>query len=138
MPPPKRPSTLSGVICGAGAAFTSTIASAGMPPFAVHVLPQRLAKMTFVGTVTIFFAIVNMMRLFPYIGLGHLTHETLLVSVALMPLAIATNFLGFWLVERIPTGPFYRITYALIFLISSVLLVQGALGLLRDWAIVPA
>jgi uncharacterized membrane protein YfcA len=131
MPPPRRPSALAGVICGAGSAFTSTIASAGMPPFAIHVLPQRLDKMRFVGTVTIFFAAVNLMRIVPYYGLGQLTHETLLVSIALMPLAVATNFLGFWLVQRIPTGPFYRITYALIFLISAALLVQGALGLWR-------
>ena len=41
------------------------------------------------------------------------------ISLALMPLAIATNFLGFWLVQRIPTGLFYRITYALMFLISA-------------------
>jgi uncharacterized membrane protein YfcA len=131
MPPPKRPSAASGVFWGGASAFTSTIASAGMPPFAVHVLPQRMDKMRFVGTVTMFFAAVNVMRLVPYYGLGQLTHETLLVSVALMPLAIATNFLGFWLVQRIPTGPFYRISYALIFLVSAALLAQGAMGLWR-------
>jgi hypothetical protein len=91
-------------------------------------------KMRLVGTVTMFFAAVNVMRLVPYYGLGQLTRETLLVSLALMPLAIATNFLGFWLVQRIPTGPFYRITYALMFAISAVLLVQGAWGLWRYWA----
>jgi uncharacterized membrane protein YfcA len=48
-----------------------------------------------------------------------------------MPLAIASNFLGFWLVQRIPTEPFYRITYALMFLISAALLAQGVMGLLR-------
>jgi hypothetical protein len=132
MPPPKKPSALIGVICGAGAAFTSTIASAGMPPFAIHVLPQRLDKMTLVGTITIFFAAVNVMRLAPYIGLGHLTHDSLLVSLTLAPLAIVTNFLGFWLVERVPTGPFYRITYALMFAISAALLTQGVVGLWRS------
>src|SRR6476661_1286561 len=129
MPPPRRPSALSGVLCGAGAAFTSTIASAGMPPFALHVLPQRMDKMRLVGTITMFFAAVNLMRLVPYYGLGQLTRETLLISAALMPLAIASNFLGFWLVQRIPTGPFYRITYGLMFLISAVLLAQGVIGL---------
>jgi uncharacterized membrane protein YfcA len=133
LPPPRRPSAVSGVICGAGAAFTSTIASAGMPPFAIHVLPQRMEKMRLVGTITMFFAAVNLMRLVPYYGLGQLTPETLLISLALMPLAIATNFLGFWLVQRIPTGPFYRITYALMFLISAALLAQGAIGLWRAW-----
>ena len=49
-----------------------------------------------------------------------------------MPLAIATNFLGFWLVQRIPTGPFYRIAYALMFLISLALLAQGAAGSVVD------
>jgi uncharacterized membrane protein YfcA len=119
-------------------AFTSTIASAGMPPFSIHVLPQRMEKMRLVGTVTMFFAAVNVLRIFPYFGLGYLTRESLIVSAALMPLAIATNFLGFWLVNRIPTGPFYRITYALMFLISAVLLLQGVAGLLRGWGMLGA
>ena len=106
-----------------------------MPPFSVHVLPQRMDKMRLVGTVTMFFAAVNLMRVVPYVGLGQLTGETLLISLALMPLAIATNFLGFWLVQRIDTAAFYRITYALMFLISAVLLVQGVIGLLRGFAI---
>ena len=138
MPPPRPPSALMGVICGAGAAFTSTIASAGMPPFAIHILPQRMDKMRLVGTVTVFFAAVNVLRLAPYYGLGGLTRHSLMVSLALAPLAIATNFLGFWLVNRIPTGPFYRITYALMFLISSALLAQGVAGLLRDWGMLAA
>jgi hypothetical protein len=138
MPPPRRPSAASGVFWGAGAGFTSTIASAGMPPFSVHILPQRMDKMRLVGTVTMFFAAVNLMRVVPYFGLGQLTRESLLISLMLMPLAIATNFLGFWLVQRIPTGPFYRITYALMFLISAALLAQGAIGLWRGWAIILA
>lgn len=138
MPPPRRPSAASGVFWGAGAGFTSAIASAGMPPFSVHILPQRMDKMRLVGTVTMFFAAVNLLRVPAYVALGQLTRESLLVSLALMPLAIATNFLGFWLVRRIPTGPFYRITYGLMFLISTALLAQGVIGLLRGWAILAA
>jgi len=129
MPPARKPSALSGVFWGAGAGFTSAIASAGMPPFSVHVLPQRMDKMRFVGTVTIFFAAVNLLRVVPYFALGELNRANLMISLALMPLAIASNFLGIWLVQRIPTGPFYRITYALMFLISAALLVQGVVGL---------
>jgi len=137
VPPPGRPSALSGVICGAGSAFTSTIASAGMPPFAIHVLPQRMEKMKLVGTITIFFAAVNLMRVAPYFALGHLTYDTLKISVVLLPLALAFNFLGFWLVLRVPTEWFYRISYALIFLISLAITAQGVTGLLRT-AILPA
>ena len=62
----------SGVFWGAGAGFTSTIASAGMPPFSVHVLPQRMEKLRLVGTITMFFAAVNLMRVVPYFALGQL------------------------------------------------------------------
>jgi hypothetical protein len=36
----------------------------------------------------------------------------------MLPLAIATNFLGIWLVRVTPTILFYRIAYVLVFLIS--------------------
>jgi len=131
VPPPGRPSAASGVFWGAGAGFTSTIASAGMPPFSIHVLPQRMEKMRLVGTITMFFAAVNLMRVVPYFALGHLTRDNLMISLALLPLAIAANFLGFWLVLRISTELFYRISYALIFLISAAIFAQGVTGLLR-------
>ena len=131
VPPPGRPSAASGVFWGAGAGFTSTIASAGMPPFSIHVLPQRMEKMRLVGTITMFFAAVNLMRVVPYFALGHLTHDNLMISLTLLPLAIAANFLGFWLVLRISTELFYRISYALIFLISAAIFAQGVTGLLR-------
>jgi uncharacterized membrane protein YfcA len=134
----KRPSAWSGVFWGAGSGFTSTIASAGMPPFAVHVLPQGMEKQRLVGTITIFFAAVNVMRTVPYFAMGQLSRESLMVSMILAPFAIATNFLGFWLVQRIPTGPFYRISHGLIFLISVVLLAQGVMGLLRGWGMLAA
>ncbi len=48
-----------------------------------------------------FFAAVNMMRVVPYFALGQLNRANLKISLVLLPLAIATNFLGFWLVLRI-------------------------------------
>ena len=131
VPPPRRPSALSGVFWGAGSGFTSTLASAGSPPFSVHVLPQRMEKMRLVGTATMFFAAINLMKVAPYFALGQLSRENLIVSAALLPLALGTNFLGFWLVQRTPAGLFYRIAYALIFLISAALTAQGVTGLLH-------
>jgi len=131
MPPPGRPSAASGAFWGAGAGFTSAIASAGMPPFSVHVLPQRMEKLKLVGTVTMFFAAVNLMRVVPYFALGQLTLDNLKISLALLPLAIATNFLGIWLVQRISTALFYRIAYLLMFSVSAAIMAQGVVGLLR-------
>jgi uncharacterized membrane protein YfcA len=103
----------------------------GAPPFQVYVLPQLLPKLTLVGTTTIFFAVVNALKIGPYFALGQFTMNNFATSVALLPIAIAANFAGVWLVRRTPTGLFYQIAYALLFAISVVLLWQGFGGLLR-------
>jgi uncharacterized membrane protein YfcA len=127
----RTPSAASGVCWGALAAFTSTIAQAGAPPFYVHILPQKLDKMTFVGTSLIFFAIINWMKLVPFATLGQFTTETLTASAVLLPLAIVTNFLGIWLVRRMPTELFYKLAYVIVFAISLELVRGGATAILR-------
>ncbi len=124
-PPPIAP----GVFWGGLSGFTSTLAQAGSPPFQVYVLPQKLPKLTFVGTVAVFFATVNAVKVIPYFALGNFSTKMFAVSLALMPLAIATNTLGFWLVRIIPTILFYRIAHILVFLISLELIRSGLIGM---------
>jgi uncharacterized membrane protein YfcA len=128
---PKRPKAAAGVFWGALSGFTSTLAQAGAPPFQVFVLPQKLDKLTLVGTTLIFFATVNWIKVIPYFALGQFTTETLATSALLLPLAIATNFLGIWLVRRVPTETFYKIAYVLMFLISLELIRGGVFGIMR-------
>ena len=84
----EQPSAASGVVWGALSGFTSTFAQVGAPPFQVHVLPQRLDKMTLVGTTAIFFALVNLMKVAPYFSLGQFSAEGLSLTLVLLPLAI--------------------------------------------------
>jgi uncharacterized membrane protein YfcA len=121
----RRPSAASGVFWGAISGFTSTFAHAGAPPFQVHMLPQQLDKLTLVGTSVIFFMLVNWIKLVPYFALGQFTTESIGTSLVLLPLAIATNFLGIWLVHRVPTALFYKIAYVLVFAISAELIRSG-------------
>jgi uncharacterized protein len=114
-----------GLFWGSISGFTSTLCQAGGPPFQVHVLPQRLEKLTFVGTMTIFFAAVNLMKLTPYFALGQFSTAGLATSAALVPLAVATNLLGIWLVRVTPTAVFYKLTYVLMFMISLALIYSG-------------
>jgi uncharacterized protein len=122
----KRPSAAAGVFWGAAAGFTSALAQAGAPPFQVFVLPQQLPKFTLVGTNVVLFAAINVLKLGPYIGLGQFSAKGLATSAVLIPLAVATNFLGIWLVRITPTRLFYRIAYVLVFLISLALIWLGA------------
>jgi uncharacterized membrane protein YfcA len=120
-----RPHAAAGVFWGGVSAFTSALSHAGGPPFQIFVLPQRMAKLRFVGTATVFFALVNYMKLVPFFALGQFSAENIETSLVLMPLAIATNFLGVWLVRITPTEIFYRIAYGLVFLIALALIESG-------------
>ena len=95
------------------------------------VLARRLPKMTFVGTSAIFFAAMNWLKVAPYVALGQFSAKGLATSLVLVPLALATNQLGFWLVRRTPQALFYRITMVLMFLISIELVREGALDLMH-------
>ena len=107
---------------------TPALIQVGGPPFHIHILPQRLEKLTLVGTTVIFFTIVNWMKIIPYFALGQFSPRNMATSALLLPLAVATNFLGVWLVRITPTDRFYRIAYILMLLIAIALLWQGARG----------
>lgn len=117
-----RPVVPRGIFWGGVSGFTSMLCQAGGPPFQVYVMPQRLEKMTFVGTMAIFFAAINLMKVIPYFSLGQFSTVGFATSVALVPLAIVANFLGIWLVRITPTMLFYKLTYVLMFLISLALI----------------
>jgi uncharacterized protein len=125
---PVKPNVVYGAACGGLAAFTSTLIQIGAPPYYVFVLPQRLDKMVYVGTTIWFFAAVNVMKITPYIALGQFTTAGFATSVVLFPLAIASNFLGVWLVRITPTELFYKITYTIVFLLSLELTRRGVFG----------
>ena len=52
-------------------------------------------------------------------------------SLVLLPLAMATNMLGFWVVRITPQELFYKITMALMFTISIELVRSGMTDILR-------
>jgi uncharacterized membrane protein YfcA len=122
---PHRMGTVGGVFWGGVSGFTSFMTQAGGPPFQVYILPQRLPKMVLVGTTTIFFAVVNALKIVPYFALGQFHANNLATSVALLPVAVAANFAGIWLVKHTPTGIFYKIAYTLLLAVSLSLLWQG-------------
>ena len=126
---PRRPPVALGLLWGAMSGFMSLLIQVGAPPYQIHILPQRLDKLTLVGTTVIFYAFMNLMKIVPYFALGQFSTRNFATSLALLPLAVAANLLGIWLVRRTPTEWFYRIAYLLMLLISLALLWQGWRGL---------
>jgi uncharacterized membrane protein YfcA len=128
---PRHPGVTAGVFWGALSGFTSTICQAGGPPYQMYVLGLRLPKMTYVGTNAMVFACINALKVVPYFALGQFTTSGIGTSLALLPLAIAANFFGFWLVRVTPQEIFYRITLVIMLLISIELTREGMVVLLR-------
>jgi uncharacterized membrane protein YfcA len=125
---PRQPHVVVAVICGALSGFMSLLIQVGAPPYQIHILPQRLDKLTMVGTTVIFFAFMNLMKIVPYFALGQFSMRNFATSVALLPLAVAANLFGIWLVRKTPTERFYQIAYVLMLVISLALLWQGWRG----------
>lgn len=122
---------LSGLFWGAMSGFASFASQGGAPPFQVYTLPQQMPKMVFVGTTTIFFAAVNLMKIVPYFMLGQFTAKNLATSLVLLPIAVGANFAGIWMVKTVSTEHFYRFSYILLFVLGSVLCWQGTSHLLH-------
>jgi uncharacterized membrane protein YfcA len=115
-----------GLFWGTVIGFTSMIAHAGGPPFQVYVMPQHLARDIFVGTGGVLFAIINWVKVPPYIALGQFTRENLLTSAVLFPVAIASTWAGVLLVRRVKAERFYTIVYCLLILVGLKLILDGA------------
>jgi uncharacterized membrane protein YfcA len=126
--PRRRPPAVLGVFSGIAAGFAGLLANAASGPFLTFVLPQGLKKEVFVGTTAIFFAATDIIKVPPLVLTQQFTLSGLMRSAVLLPLAIATNFLGIWLVRRTSTHLFYRIAYWLVFGVALALIWQGMTG----------
>jgi len=65
------------------------------------------------------------MKVIPYFALGQFSISSLEISAWMLPLAIATNYFGIWLVRVTPTALFYRLAYIMVFFISLGLTYQA-------------
>lgn len=117
-----------GLFWSATSGFTSFLAHAGGPPVMAYMLPQRLDKTIYVGTVNAFFLVINAVKLVPYASLGQFTADNLLTSLVLAPLVPAGVWFGAWLNGRIDPKLFYRIVQIGMFVTGLQLVWQGLGG----------
>ncbi|MEI8145186.1 MAG: sulfite exporter TauE/SafE family protein [Alphaproteobacteria bacterium] len=120
----------SGTILGAASGYTSFVIHVGGPPFNMYTIPRGLDRDTFVGTAAVFFAFVNLVKLPAFLALGQMSIPNLATAAALLPLAIVSNLFGIWLVRRVPAELFYRMIYALTFIVGVALSISGLRSML--------
>jgi uncharacterized membrane protein YfcA len=120
-----KPSIATGIVFGAIGGVTTMLANAGGPAWQIHLLPQKIEKLPYIGTISILFAASNIVKVPGFLTLGFLTRDNLIVGLSLVPIAIVSNFAGIWMVRRVSTEMFFRIAYILMFVIA-VELIRGS------------
>ena len=124
-----KPSVATGIVFGAIGGVTTMLANAGGPAWQIHLLPQKLEKLPYIGTVSILFAASNLVKIPGFLTLGFLTRDNLLTGLTLVPIAIASNYAGIWMVRRVSTEMFFRVAYGLMFVIAVELIRSSVLEL---------
>ena len=119
------------VLAGAVAGFVSMVAHSAGVIVAMYLLPQRLDKREFVGTMVLFFAVVNETKLIPYTSLGLITKQTLLYGLPFALLIPVGVQIGLYLNRRLSTAAFNRvILFLILFSGVNLLLNKNLLTLL--------
>lgn len=114
-----------GLFWGTLAGFTSFVSHSGAPPYQMYTLPQKLDKLTFAGTSTILFAIVNLLKVVPYWSLGQFNPGNLKTAAILSPVALLGAFLGYRAVTMIPEKLFFRVVEIALALVSIKLIADA-------------
>jgi uncharacterized membrane protein YfcA len=121
---PRPASWGQGLLWGGLSGFTSFISHAGGPPFQVYLLPQKLPKLVFAGTSTLFFALINLAKLGPYHLLQPDGSTELMGALVLMPLALAGTVAGAYLTRKMANEGFFKWVQVGLLAISVKLIVD--------------
>jgi len=120
-----KPTKFKGYFWSSVAGYTSFLIHAGNPPMNFYTLPLKLDKISFIGTMTFAFLVINLVKLIPYYYVGLLAPSNLLVSLMLLPLAFVSVLFGYFLQKKIPEKLFFNIVYVLLFLSGCKLIYDG-------------
>ncbi len=125
----KPRSTPKAWLWGATSGFTSFIGHAGGPPYQQYVVPLKLDRKVYVGTATLFFAMINFSKILPYGYLGLLDGTNLLTSLVLMPMVPVGVFIGFNLLKRMNQNTFNLVMTCSLLIVGCKLTFDGVRSL---------
>ena len=100
---------LIGILAG----FTTLVSNSSGPLMVIYLLAMRLPKMEYMGTMAVFFMLLNFFKLPFMINLGLVTRESLLLNLYLTPAVLVGAWLGKWLLGRINQKAFDTIALVL-------------------------
>jgi uncharacterized membrane protein YfcA len=109
-----KPAAWEGVLLGVAAGFSSTISHGAGPIMAIFLMAQKTEKSRFVASNALFFTLLNLFKVPPYVFSGLITARTLAMDLrylALIPVGVAVG----WLANRaLPQKAFEYLVYVLL------------------------
>lgn len=112
-----------GFFAGWAAGLGSSLANAGSPPFTAYLLLQTdVTPVSFIGTTTLFFAILNVLKVPGFLSAGVMDIPLILSIAWVIPIIPFGVWLGRWILQRMVAKQFEYLMLALLFLMSLALL----------------
>ena len=118
----------AGRLLGALSGFTSFVAHAGGPPLNMYLLPQQMAKSQYLATAVVFFAVVNLLKLPPYLLLGQLNTTLFGYALLSLPLVWLGVKLGLMLQLKFSEKVFYHLISISMLLLGLRLIYQAVVS----------
>jgi len=110
--PSLPPGRGSGLAVGGVAGVVSTLSHGAGPIVTLYLLQEKLEKRVLVGSLVLFFLVVNVAKVPTYVAQGMITAGTLRDTVWVLPLLPLGTLSGAWLNRRVPERPFILVMYA--------------------------
>lgn len=122
------PRNWHGYLAGWTSGFGSALANVGAPPFTAYMLLQGVSPLVFIGTTTLFFAIVNALKLPGVFITGVLTPHDVLSILWALPIIPIGVWLGRKFVRWINPRAFERFMLVLLTIMGLFLLFYTPAG----------
>jgi len=110
-----KPTKIKGLFWSGTAGYTSFLIHAGAPPMNFYLLPLKLDKTSYIATSTFAYFIINSVKLIPYYYLDLFSPTNIKISILLIPIAIISVLIGYYLQKKISEKLFYNLIYLLLF-----------------------
>lgn len=107
-------SRTAGLILGLISGISSTLFHAGGPPLTIHLSARQLPSTSYIGTATLFFAVLNLLKVPAFVLNDQLSWQQLAWALPFTPLCFFAIKLGVWLKQHCPERYFMPLIHLLL------------------------
>lgn len=125
-----KASLLFSTICGVLIGFTSIVANAGSPILALYLLLKGENKFYVIGTLSVFFLFVDLVKIPINILTAVVTLESLKLNILMLPLMLLGGFIGIAFLRWISSNSFKRIVETMSFIGAIKLIYRPLVNLI--------